>query len=519
MRVPVLHTLSGRIIVGFAVLILTFGAISGLTVHNLGLLSREIRIMRVGYTELALISRDLSEKQTDLRQYLLRDLVGESTEARVRGRITRLRKARERLISDATDVLDKLDHLASVHRRHMNLTRLRLTRIRHEIVSLNGLYDQLIASPPLDRNVPPGTEPGPSQVAATKVLEKLQLREGLLQGKIVDLARTQRTAFEDRSKDLEDIGLQLRRYTLGLGAIAVLVGLLITIWGAVTLRPLRRLRDAAGKIARGDYAGRIDERGPAEVRDLAHEFNVMGRAVEERERELVRSERLVAVGKMAAMITHEVRNPLSSIGLNTELLEEELGHLPPERKEEALALCRAITTEVDRLTGITEEYLQFARLPKPKLARERVERIIGSLAEFERGDLGMRGVELSLEIDPDLPDVMVDEGQIRQSLLNLVRNAADAVEEVGGGTVAVHARRAGAEVEVRVIDEGTGISPELMPKLFDPFFSTKEGGTGLGLALTHQIVREHGGDIRVESEPGHGATFVLSLPVAGTSVN
>lgn len=514
MRLRVLQTLSSRIIVGFMVLILTFGAVSVLTVYNMGLLGREIRVMRIGYSELALTSKDLSEKQTDLRQYLLQDLTGESSEARVRGRMARFRKARDLLLAEAESVAAGLENLPSAHSRTMEQAQRRIDGIRNEVALLEPLYERLLAAPPLDRNVTPGAEPSQAHLEAIELLKRLQRREGLLQGKVVDFAREQRARLKNTAKTLESNGRTIQTWTLFLGAIAVIIGLLITVWGAWTLRPLGRLRDAAQRIASGDYASRIDEVGPAEVADLAHEFNVMGHAIEERERELVRSERLVAVGKMAAMITHEVRNPLSSIGLNTELLEEELQALPPEQAVEAGALCRAITTEVDRLTGITEEYLQFARLPKPKLQRESLARLVRDLTDFEREQLVMRGVTLEVDVEDDLPPVLVDEGQMRQSLLNLLRNAADAVEEVGGGTVSVTARAAGSMVEVRVADEGTGISAELVSKLFEPFFSTKDGGTGLGLALTQQIIREHGGDILVDSEPGHGAVFVVALPIA-----
>jgi signal transduction histidine kinase len=242
----------------------------------------------------------------------------------------------------------------------------------------------------------------------------------------------------------------------------------------------------------------------------------MGMAVEERERELVRSERLAAVGKMAATIAHEVRNPLSSIGLNAELLDEELSELPEPRATEARNLCRAITSEVDRLTGITETYLSFARLPKPKLQEESLSVIVTNLVEFEREPMSARGVTLEVALTPDLPSIVADENQLRQALLNLLRNAADAVEDVGGGRVTIAtARGSDGSVEVRVSDDGPGIAAELMPRLFDPFFSTKERGTGLGLALTQQIIREHGGELRVESEPGHGATFIASLPRSG----
>jgi signal transduction histidine kinase len=297
--------------------------------------------------------------------------------------------------------------------------------------------------------------------------------------------------------------------------------MLITVWATVNLRPLRRLRDAAREIARGDYGQRIEERGPREVADLAREFNTMGSAIQERERELVRTERLAAVGKMAAMITHEVRNPLSSIGLNTELLEEELSALAKGQgdDDEARALCRAIQSELDRLTAITEEYLRFARLPKPKLQEEALDPIVKSLVDFERESMSVRGVTLEVELAGDLPPVLVDEAQLRQALLNLLRNAGEAVAEVGAGRVMVYTRR-GLEprtAEIVVQDDGPGIVEELAGKIFDPFFSTKEGGTGLGLALTHQIVRDHGGAIRVESRPGHGATFIVSLSVAGSA--
>jgi two-component system, NtrC family, sensor kinase len=215
---------------------------------------------------------------------------------------------------------------------------------------------------------------------------------------------------------------------------------------------------------------------------------------------------------MAAMITHEVRNPLSSIALNTELLGDELDGLSAEASKEARALCAAITYEVDRLTAITEEYLRFARMPKPRVAAESINHVVSSLATFVREDLAARGVTLEVALGDDLPRAMIDEGQLRQSLLNLVRNAAEAL---GGrtGHVWLTTRRGGpGEVEVEVKDDGPGIEDEARGRLFDPFFSTKTGGTGLGLALTHQIVKDHGGDIQVTSPPGAGATFVVRLP-------
>lgn len=517
MRLEPFKTLSARIIGGYVVLILTFGAVSALTVLSMERLSREIRDIRTAYLPLALIAKDLAEKQVALRSYLTDDLTAEPTPSRVQARIRGYRAGRGSLLREAAGIVAGLEGLPGPHRRRIQYA---VDELRELVEQQDALYSTLLAAPPIDRMtaIPP---PGPPEeraklAAATAALERLRLNERRLYNKTWAFQRQQEEYAARTALRLERNERRLRLYTLYLGITAMTVGLLITVWATLTLRPIRRLRDAARRIARGDYASRIDESGPTEVAELAREFNVMGRAVEERERELVRSERLAAVGKMAAMITHEVRNPLSSIGLNTELLEEELAALPPEQAEEARSLCRAITGEVDRLTAITEEYLQFARLPKPRLQVEAINPIVDSFADFEHDQLALRGVTLERDLAADLPAVMVDEAQVRQALHNLVRNAADAVEEVGGGTVRLITRPGQRDgmVEVRIADDGPGITADLAPKLFDPFFSTKEGGTGLGLALTHQIVREHGGDIVVQSRPGHGATFVVSLPVA-----
>src|SRR5262249_54264898 len=258
-------------------------------------------------------------------------------------------------------------------------------------------------------------------------------------------------------------------------------------WVAVTVGPVQRLREGARRIAAGDYGKRISETGPAEIADLAREFNSMGRAVQEREEEKLRAARLAMVGKMAAQIAHEVRNPLSSIGLNTELLEDELG----DNAREARELCRAIHSEVNRLTEVTETYLGL-RGGKPKLARESLNAIIDDLVGFVRNDLATRQVVLETELAPEDPIGYVDANQIRQCLINLVRNAADAVSMKGGGHVVLRTRGEGDHVEIEVEDDGVGITSELLPRLFDPFFSTKEGGNGLGLALTQQIIRDDG---------------------------
>jgi signal transduction histidine kinase len=515
MRPAFLRTLSARIVLGFVVLIATFGATSAWIVTYMDLMSSEISVIRTGYLRLALTTKDLESRQKLQWQYLKEELPSEGSPKAVERRLRNMRTARDKTLNDLEQTLATMRDLPRGHARQVEKTARSVTRIREAIASTDPLYAAMLLAPPIDRVKPatPGVDPAVLE-AATRAYQRLIESEGLIASELTGLADSQRKTADNIAKNLERNAQQLRTSTLVMGLAAMAIGLLITLWAVINLRPLQRLRAAAVRIARGEHGSQIDEKGPSEVADLAREFNVMALAIEERERELVRSERLAAVGKMAAMITHEVRNPLSSIALNTELLGDELDGLPEDKAAEARALCRSITAEVDRLTAITEEYLAFARLPKPRLSAEPVNHVVSALATFVREDLAGRGVTLDVALAEPGPRAMIDEGQLRQSLLNLVRNAAEALIDRGGGTVWLSTRRGDVDVEIEVRDNGPGIAPEVASKLFDPFVSTKDGGTGLGLALTHQIIREHGGDIRVSSEPGKGASFVVVLPAA-----
>ena len=157
-----------------------------------------------------------------------------------------------------------------------------------------------------------------------------------------------------------------------------------------TLRPLTVLRARARQVAGGDYAQRTGVTSQDEIGDLARELDAMAAAIQEREQRLIRSERLATVGRMAAQIAHEVRNPLSSIGLNAELLGDEVN----DKGDEPRRLIASIISEVDRLTEITETYLRFARLPRPKLEREDLGVVVASVADFARGELAQARIAL-----------------------------------------------------------------------------------------------------------------------------
>jgi signal transduction histidine kinase len=243
---------------------------------------------------------------------------------------------------------------------------------------------------------------------------------------------------------------------------------------------------------------------------------------------------------MAAHVTHEVRNPLSSIGLNAELLEEELRKAGAA--EASRAMLGAIQREVDRLTRVTESYLSLARLPRPEPAPVDLGRVAREAVEFHRPEAEAAGARIAVDCADGLPEIDADAGQVRQVLANLLRNALEAVaerperevsvtdrperevgvagrpeEEVRGAgrpepevRVAVRPERGGLEIAVR--DTGPGVPEEARARLFEPFFTTKAKGTGIGLAASQQIAIAHGGTLTCDPPSGAGACFRLWLP-------
>jgi signal transduction histidine kinase len=213
---------------------------------------------------------------------------------------------------------------------------------------------------------------------------------------------------------------------------------------------------------------------------------------------------------MAAQVTHEIRNPLSSLGLNAELLEEELGAAPD--KAEARALLRAMQDEIERLTGITESYLRFARLPAPELELAELNQTVEAALEFMRSELAEANVAVVTALSADVRPALFDRGQLRQALVNLLRNAREAMPD--GGRVTVSTWADAARIGLAVADDGPGIPADVAESIFDSFYTTKSGGTGLGLSLVRQICLAHGGDVRYEENPGGGSRFTIALPAA-----
>ncbi len=248
---------------------------------------------------------------------------------------------------------------------------------------------------------------------------------------------------------------------------------------------------------------RLHERLVEKVSELEKAYAEL----KESHHQLVRAERLSAVGKMATRLSHELRNPIVSIGGFSRLVAKNLPADDPNQEH-----LKIIIDEVTRVETMMTEVLDFVR-PKPPTFRpcdlnELVRRVVATLQpSIEAGQVAVR-----LELDAELPRVEIDPLQISQVLVNLMRNGLEAMDS--GGTLGVRTGPSRIGVRIEVQDTGTGIPPEHQDRLFDEFFTTKEAGVGLGLVIAHQTVHHHGGSIELHSRPGQGATFCVHLPLS-----
>ncbi len=354
--------------------------------------------------------------------------------------------------------------------------------------------------------------------AVTRVLDDVRS-----QGQIEQLFETMRAqsgrAIEELRDEVQQAQHRTERWTIGFAAVTLVIGVLAAIAVVLTLRPLRLLAANVRRLGGGDWSQRIASGEAArhdEVGQLAAEFNQMAEALQERERRLLRGERLAAAGQLAAQITHEIRNPLSSVALNVDLLEDEI------RGDEGKRLLRQITAEIDRLTTITEGYLTFARRPKAELVEIDLGAEIANLLEFIAPELEQDGLQLRHSLPATPVMVMGDANQLRQALLNLVRNAKEALLDEGHrasgrvGRIDVMLECKPRAVTIVVADNGPGIGlvADKLDKIFEAFYTRKARGTGLGLPTVQQIVADHGGSVRVAATGPSGTRFEVELPAA-----
>jgi signal transduction histidine kinase len=302
---------------------------------------------------------------------------------------------------------------------------------------------------------------------------------------------------------------------VGLGAALAAGGLyglatfLVPPWAGWTAVFIVSMLAGLPAVTLGLVAER-ERRTRAEVERLNEELKGTLTRLETTQGELLVAERMATVGRLSLKVAHEVRNPISAIELNAEMLQDIVKHQAGAEGEEATHLVEAILDQVGTLDALTEEYLQFARFPRPHFEEESINHLVLELAEFVRPVATRQGLTVRVETDPRVPMLEVDRGLLRQAILNLVKNGMEVLSR--GGEITIASRHRGERVEISVSDTAGGIAEDVGRRLFEPFFTTKPQGTGLGLSIARQITEEHGGELTWANGP-RGAIFTIALPV------
>ena len=299
-----------------------------------------------------------------------------------------------------------------------------------------------------------------------------------------------------------------------------LVGLAIIFVITIRMtRPLERLTMAAKRIEEGDLQYRVSIHRDDEIGSLATAFDQMTDRLMRRDAELKqsqsiirRADRLSSLGMLTAGLAHEIRNPLVAIRTFTQLLPERYLDQEFRNSFQALAL-----KEIDRICGLVNDLLSFARPTAPNTSAQDVNEIVENIARILETEAKEQDVKILLHLADGLPKIFIDKEQIKQVCMNLILNAIQSIE--GGGLVEASTHPFGENgsrgfVQIEVRDTGIGIPEKDLENIFNPFFTTRKDGSGLGLSISHQIVKEHGGYIVVESQVGRGTSFFVRLPVS-----
>ena len=332
---------------------------------------------------------------------------------------------------------------------------------------------------------------------------------------------------------------RMEYYTAGALLIVAVLSWLF-VWRVVA-RPIKALKNGTEHLSEGELGYQIEVHSDDEVGDLANSFNGMSlqlRAaneeivswaktledrVEQKTKELnlahdhvMHVEKMASIGKMAAVVAHEVNNPLSGILTYAKLIRKWVasGQAGHEKREEAMQCLELIAAESRRCGDLIKNLLSLSRTAPMNVQSTDLHAVINRCLMLVRHQLEMGGVELQLKLAQNLPLVSCDPAQIEQVLLALIMNAKDAMPRGGNLWIDTRLTEDEAEIEIQVRDDGTGIAPDILPHIFEPFLTTKESGqgVGLGLAISRGIVERHNGRIAVQSELGRGTTFIVTLP-------
>jgi len=360
-------------------------------------------------------------------------------------------------------------------------------------------------------------------IALTAVMGFLVYRE------LTGLRGSLNAALDDRAAgnrpDITAMNGAISRTTTMLlyGAAIILVsGAAVSLHLAQSIEiPIRKLKDSAQRIAMGDLSAEIDIAGDAEIASLCRSFNSMQvimknvlesldgslKELQEKQSQLVRAEKLAAIGVFASGLAHEINNPLTSVLTFSNLLLEKMPEDDPRRE-----MLRIMSRETIRARNIVKQLLSFAKDAAINPSRFDVNAAIRETVDALTLQETLEGITVKLQLGEPLPSVHADPLQLEEVLWNMLINAIQAIKPPG--TITVLTRKTAPGLEIIISDTGEGIPEESLDKIFDPFYTTKgTGGTGLGLAVSYDIIMKHGGDIEVRSKVNEGTTFTIKLPV------
>jgi len=306
--------------------------------------------------------------------------------------------------------------------------------------------------------------------------------------------------------------------TRGIGRTLVLVGLATLLLSALVsqlvvkrvTRRLLELTEFTRRFGRGDRTA-LPAGGGDEIGQLAGAFGEMARQLHASEEKLLRSEKLAVTGMLAARVAHDVRNPLSSIKMQAQLLRSRL-----DGTSAANESLQAILRDIDQVEWVVKGLLELARPGELKTRPADVNEVVGEAVQQVLPALRHRKIAVETSF-AEIPALALDVDRLKQALLNLILNGADAMP--AGGRLTIRTAAAAGAVQIDICDEGTGIDPAIRPRLFDPFMSTKRDGVGLGLVNTRSIVERHGGTIELLPGQAGGTCARIFLPIAGQTTS
>jgi two-component system, NtrC family, nitrogen regulation sensor histidine kinase NtrY len=305
----------------------------------------------------------------------------------------------------------------------------------------------------------------------------------------------------------------IRDSALLVGGGGIVLAILLSSWAAARVtRPIEQLALAAQDVAGGNWNSQVKVSGGDEVAQLAESFNRMTTELLNQKERLVQAERVAAWRELARRLAHELKNPLFPLQLTVENLLRAKQSSPEQFEEVFRESSATLLAEISNLKTIIGRFSEFSKMPHPQLQRVLVNEMVRGVAQLYQAQLQAPGhppIDCKVDLDQSLEPIAADPELLHRALSNLVLNAMDAMPQ--GGTLTLSTRRDDGKVRIEVADTGSGLTPEECERIFTPYYTSKQHGIGLGLAIVQSVVSDHSGTISVKSEPGRGTTFVIEF--------